>query len=94
MRNKFIALWEPINGIFKIWNRITLKLEEVTVKMDYKQDACNGLIKKALKQLTCVFNRFIRDLHFNLIWIMNCMNMHYYIHRMGLFISGILPQKR
>ncbi|XP_046633671.1 F-box and WD repeat domain-containing 11-B-like isoform X1 [Daphnia pulicaria] len=29
MRNKFIALWEPINGIFKIWNRITLKLEEV-----------------------------------------------------------------
>ena len=29
MRNKFIALWEPISGIFKIWNRITLKVEEV-----------------------------------------------------------------
>jgi hypothetical protein len=33
MCNKFIALWEPISGIFKIWNRITLKVEEVIVKI-------------------------------------------------------------
>ncbi|XP_046633695.1 F-box and WD repeat domain-containing 11-B-like isoform X1 [Daphnia pulicaria] len=29
MRNKFISLWEPTSGIFKIWNRVTLKVEEV-----------------------------------------------------------------
>jgi hypothetical protein len=33
MRNKFIALWEPINGVFKIWNRMTLEVEEVIIQM-------------------------------------------------------------
>ena len=35
MRNKFIALWEPISGVFKIWNRMTLEVEEVIIKMEY-----------------------------------------------------------
>ena len=35
MRNKFIALWEPISGVFKIWNRMTLEVEEVIIKMGY-----------------------------------------------------------
>ncbi|XP_046460933.1 F-box and WD repeat domain-containing 11-B-like isoform X2 [Daphnia pulex] len=46
--NKFIALWEPINGVFKIWNRITLKLEEVIQGPPVKFDLNYELYEHAL----------------------------------------------
>lgn len=29
LNNNFIVLWESTSGVFKIWNRMSLKLEEV-----------------------------------------------------------------